>query len=253
MKCFFSLCLRLAEVVVIQEKTRLRTIEQKLNYRFLHQKVFLIPHSPIGDGETPLRSGSRQNNFFRNLFSLPSTDRLILHAGWIHDAMCVDQFAAASKFWKPQYKLVLHEREKRSRKESFIKYVFKLSGERALLSLDPVTFDRMGEVFSSANIGLIAYDKRYGAGRENALKASGKLGQYLKCGVPVVALDLPGYREMFSKYRCGIVFEQFDEIENCIDTIFSDYERFRKEALRCFKEEFDFRKFFTPLLNYLNT
>ena len=94
--------------------------------------------------------------------------------------MCVDKFAKASKSWRDEYKLVLHEREKRCPEENFIRHVSELSEGKVLLSLEPVSFDRMDEVFSSAHVGLIAYDKKYGGGRENAHKASGKLGQYLK-------------------------------------------------------------------------
>ena len=107
------------------------------------------------------------------------------------------------------------------------------------------------EVISSAHIGLIAYDSKYGAGRVNIRKSSGKLSQYLKCGVPVIALKLPGYEEMFTQYKCGLVFESFDQIEQCIDTIMSEYQSFSEEAFRCFSEEFDFNKFFSPLLMHL--
>jgi len=246
----FSICARLADVVVIQEKTRLVTLESQLKYRFDHAKIFFIPHSPIGnDSLSPVETV--QKSFFQNLFNLSPYDKVILHAGWIHDAMCVDKFAKASKSWRDEYKLVLHEREKRCPEENFIQYVSELSEGKALFSLEPVSFDRMDEVFSSAHVGLIAYDKKYGGGRENAHKASGKLGQYLKCGVPVVALDLPGYNEMFEKYKCGLVFNDFGQIEKCIETILADYDTYRNESILCFQEEFDFKKYFNPLLDYL--
>ena len=246
----FSICARLADVVVIQEKTRLVTLEAQLKYRFDHAKIFFIPHSPIGNDSLSL-DATGQKSFFQNLFTLSPNDKVILHAGWIHDAMCVDKFAKASKSWRDEYKLVLHEREKRCPEENFIRYVSELSEGKALFSLEPVSFDRMDEVFSSAHVGLIAYDKKYGGGRENAHKASGKLGQYLKCGIPVVALDLPGYKEMFEEYKCGLVFNDFGQIEKCIETILDDYDTYRNESLRCFQEEFDFKKYFNPLLDYL--
>ena len=246
----FSICIRLVDVVVIQEKTRLFTLEAKLKYSFDHAKIFFIPHSPIGDKSFSYLETTK-NDFFQNLFSLSSSDRVILHAGWIHDAMCVDKIADASRSWRDEFKLVLHEREKRSPKENFIRYVSELSGGKALFSLEPVSFNRIDEVFSSAHVGLIAYDKKYGGGRENAHKASGKLGQYLKCGIPVVALDLPGYKEMFKQYKCGLVFNDFGQIEKCIETILNDYDTYRNESIRCFKEEFDFEKYFNPFLDYL--
>ena len=165
--------------------------------------------------------------------------------------MCVDRIAKSSSKWNNNYKLVLHEREFRSIDDPFIQKVIRLSEGKVHLSLQPVSFDRLDEIFTSAQIGIIAYDKRYGAGRENAHKASGKLGHFLKCGIPVVALNLPGYAEMFDQYKCGIVFDDFNEIEHCIDSILDNYDSFSQEAIRCFNEEFEFKKYFTPFLNLI--
>jgi glycosyltransferase involved in cell wall biosynthesis len=245
----FSLSCRFTDIVVTQEESRLADLEKKISHKIRSVPKIFIPHSPLGRSNE--KNCNSRSDFFHKMFSLSKIDKVILHAGWIHDGMCVDKIALSSKLWKPEFRLVLHEREKRSPKEDFIRHVSKLSGNRALLSLNPVTFDRIDEVISSAHIGLIAYDSKYGAGRVNIRKSSGKLAQYLKCGVPVIALKLPGYEEMFTKYKCGLVFESFDQIENCIDTIMAEYQSFSVEALRCFSEEFDFNKFFSPLLNHL--
>ena len=244
----FALSCRFADIIVTQEKTRFEDLEKKINYKISRTPKIFIPHSPLGRQKDKIRDN--RSDFFHKMFSLSEIDKVILHAGWIHDGMCVDKIAHASKSWKPEFRLVLHEREKRSPQEDFIRHVSKLSGNRALLSLNPVTFDRIDEVISSAHVGLIAYDSKYGAGRVNIRKSSGKLSQYLKCGVPVVALKLPGYEEMFNQYKCGLVFESFDQIEDCIDTIMAEYQLFSEGAFRCFSEEFDFNKFFLPLLTH---
>lgn len=246
----FALSCRFADVIVTQEKSRLDDLEKKINHKFSRVPKFFIPHSPLGRSKDKNRKNG--GDFFHKLFALSKIDKVILHAGWIHDGMCVDKIALSSQTWKSEFRLVLHEREKRSPQEDFIRHVSKLSGNKALLSLNPVTFDRIDEVISSAHIGLIAYDSKYGAGRVNIRKSSGKLGQYLKCGVPVIALKLPGYEEMFTQYKCGLVFESFDQIEDCIDTIMADYQSFSEEAFRCFSEEFDFKKFFSPLLYHIH-
>jgi len=245
---FTSKAIKVADTLIIQEKSRLKALCEKFTFNFNQKSIFLVPHSPVASKSTFTKS-----NFFQRKFSFSKRDIVILHAGWIHDAMCVDQIAESSKHWKEEYKLVLHEREKRSDTEPFIQHVISLSNDRVFLSLDPVSFDFIDEVFSSATIGIIAYDKRYGEGRENAHKASGKLGQFLKCGIPVIALNLPGYSEMFENYRCGMAFDDFRNIENCIDAILTDYESYHLEALRCFKEEFDFSKFFNPLLLHIQS
>ena len=250
----FSFVARLMDVLVTQEESRLRDLEKKLGFGVPSIPKFFIPHSPISKHKIFEDVFNARSVFFKNMFKLSKNDKVILHAGWIHDSMCVDKFAIASKAWKNQFKLVLHEREKRSPKENFIRHIRDISNDKVCLSLNPVPFDCIDEVVSSAHIGLIAYDKSYGDGRVNIRKSSGKLAQYLKCGIPVIALDLPGYKEMFTEYRCGLVFKNFEEIEQCIDIIFKDYNSFSKEAFRCFQEEFDFKKYFTPFLHYiLNT
>ena len=245
----FALSFRFADIVVTQEESRLADLEKKINHKISRVPKTFIPHSPLGQSKE--KNSNYRSDFFHKMFSLSKFDKVILHAGWIHDGMCVDKIAMSSKSWNSEFRLVLHEREKRSPQEDFIRHVSKLSGNRALLSLNPVTFDRIDEVISSADIGLIAYDSKYGAGRVNIRKSSGKLSQYLKCGVPVVALKLPGYEEMFNQYKCGLVFESFDQIEGCIDEIMSEYQSFSEGAFRCFSEEFDFNKFFSPLLIHL--
>ena len=178
------------------------------------------------------------------MFSLSKEEKVILHAGWIHDAMCVDKMAESAQILEATIQVSFsRKRKKRSPDENFIRHVCGLSGNKLLLSLNPVSFEEIDKVFSSAQIGLIAYEKNYGGGRENAHKASGKLGHFLKCGVPVIALDLPGYREMFVKYKCGMIFENFEEIQNCIEKIFSDYELYKAGALRCFKMNLNLKNF----------
>ncbi|MAL85811.1 MAG: hypothetical protein CMI23_05595 [Opitutae bacterium] len=238
----YTSCLSSTREIIIQENSRLKVLSNHYSVDFNGRNIYFIPHSPINSKKFLNR------NFFKQKFKFRENKKIILHAGWIHDAMCVDQLALVSRYWKNKYQLVLHEREKRSAEEPFIKHIHSLSGKRLKLSLDPVSFDNIDDVFSSADIGIIAYDKRYGGGRENVFKASGKLGQYLKCGVPVIALNLPGYSELFSKYNCGLVFNHFGEIENCIDQIFSNYQFYRDGCFKCFEEEFDFSKYFNRLL-----
>ena len=78
------------------------------------------------------------------------------------------------------YKLVLHEREKRSPKENYLRYISELSKNQVLLSLNPVSFDRIDEIISSAQIGLIAYDSSYGDGRVNIMQVVWKTSSIFK-------------------------------------------------------------------------
>jgi hypothetical protein len=237
---------RKASATIIQEENRAKVLFSKNEVSLESENILYVPHSPLR-----ITSDKVISNFFHSKFQLSASDIVIVHAGWIHDAMCADQFAKAASTWREKYKLIFHEREKRSKLEPFIQEILALSKNRALLSLDPVPYNKIDSIFLSSHIGLIAYNKAYGEGRENALKASGKLGQFLKCGIPVIALDLPGYNIMFRKYKCGHTFNDFNEIEALISTILSNYSRYQEEALRCFDQEFEFSRFFKPVIQFI--
>ena len=59
------------------------------------ENILYVPHSPL-----KISSGKIISNFFHNKFHLLDSDIVVVHAGWIHDAMCADQFAKAASTWR---------------------------------------------------------------------------------------------------------------------------------------------------------
>ena len=84
---------------------------------------------------------------------------------------------------------------KRSPSEPYLVEIEKVSQGRAYLSLDPVPFEQIDRVVKSAQVGLVFYRHDLGANYAQMVGASGKMAYYLRCGLPVVCIDLPGMKK----------------------------------------------------------
>lgn len=135
----------------------------------------------------------------------PADCVLVLH-GWIPDG----EFA----------KLVLAEAAKRP--------------GRVFVSTDLLPDAEKYQVFQSAAIGLVCYEPtddnlKYAAG------SSGKLYDFMRVGVPVVANDIPGMRELVAGNACGLVVQSAGQIGPAISTMLAAYQGYRQSALAAYE------------------
>jgi glycosyltransferase involved in cell wall biosynthesis len=211
-------------------------------------KIFVyIPHSPSGF------CSIKKSNYFQDLFSIKDNIVVILHSGWIHGVMLSEELSKSSRNWPENWRLVFHERMKRSFNEDYIQAVLNASGGKALFSLNPVDYDRVDEITLSSKIGIVLYDKpkKWGTNWISLGKGSGKIAHYLRCGRPILCSNLPGFKEIVTKYKCGILFDNVDEIESGINQILDDYEYYSVNALKCYENEYEFSRFFDKVLTKL--
>ncbi len=83
--------------------------------------------------------------------------------------------------------------------------------------------------------------------------SSGKLAQYLHCGVPVAVIAFPGLCELIERYHCGICVQEVTELQEAIATILAHYQDYSQGALTCFSEVFNFERHFDAVLARLNS
>jgi glycosyltransferase involved in cell wall biosynthesis len=163
----------------------------------------------------------------------------------IDDAACSASLAQA---FSPiaGWALVFHERRERSLDEPYMRKLREVNSRNLYLSLDPVPFDRLGEVLEDATVGLVFYapDASNDQGLL-ALSSSGKLALYLRYGKPVLVSRLPGLVEPIEAFSCGVVIgspTDGDEIGEGLRRITQAYSEYSRNARRCYEERFDFEK-----------
>jgi glycosyltransferase involved in cell wall biosynthesis len=240
-----------SEGLLIQDEDRFKTFCQY--YQYQHEQVFYLPNSPIAEDNSTQNLQS-DKNFFREKFNLTQEQYpcLLVQAGMICNAVYSKELAQTFTHIDNGSALIFHDRGQR-KEDPYIKSLREINSTNLFLSLEPVPFDRIDEIFSSATIGLAFYAD-LGNNFSQISMASGKLPQYLKHGKPILVNALPSLSRLIEQYQIGFAIKDptnSEEIKLAIQTILSDYDRYSKNARFCFEQEFDFAKKIEPLLSYV--
>ena len=197
-------------------------------------QIIIVPNGPLGP------TNARKSPYLKQRFGLPDSQRLILHMGLINPSTLSLELASVAATWPESWKLILHERKKRDFNEPYLQQIQRAGQGNVLLSLTPVSYDEIDRISCSADIGVALYRKEDGLNNSLMEGASGKLGQYLRCGLPVICLDLPGLTDLIKKYQCGVTIKGVEHISEAIKVIESEYAFYSSNALRCYDEAYEF-------------
>src|SRR6266446_2432300 len=234
------MCHRQAAFMIIQDLERAASLIRENKIR--NPKTVIVPNSPLGWPQ------SETSDFFQKRFSIAPSRRIVLQLGMISPIALSLEIASEASNWHEDLVLVFHERAKRAQTDPYIKQVQQAGCGKVLLSLEPVSYDALDCVVMSGHIGLVFYRKELGPNFSETAGASGKLAHYLRCGLPVICLDLPGLVKVVNQYRCGICVSEPGEIQSATEAIFRDYEFYRMNALRCYEEYYEFGRHFREVL-----
>ena len=244
MKCLEKQCSRGSIFIIIQDLWRADALasENKLDT----SKIMIVPNGPCGPPITA------RSDFLQRRFQISPSELLILHLGMICPEVFSFELAEVAGSWREGTKLIFHDREKRDRTDPYLRDIEEVGQGRVLLSLDPVPYDDLDTIVSSAHIGVVLYQTQKGPNFGLMAGASGKLGHYLRCGLPVIVLDLPGLGELITKYQCGIPVKNLAETEQAIRKIEGQYETYRANAFRCYTEVYEFGAHFRQALEKID-
>lgn len=218
-----------ADVILTFDDAHIDLISEKLG---IPRDVFMIlPNAPTGEAHT-VKSRS-----LREIKGVDHAKVLVLHAGglgiWFDSADLARQAAS----WQEKFLLVFHTSHDSGNDPYSLRMRAQEYHGRVAFSTQPVPSERFDEFVSSADIGLAWYNKaELGYRCEYMGMAAGKIGNYLKCGIPVITNNFPSIAAYIDRYQCGICVERMEEIEAAIERIMSRYDEYRNNAFRCYRE-----------------
>lgn len=235
---------RRARITIIQDDRRAGELVTENGAT--DSRIVLVPNGPLG----PPRGGKSQ--VLQSRLGLPDDTRIVLSVGAIDPQLLAHEISRSAASWSEGWTLVFHERRRRNIEDPYISRVIGEGRGRVQVSLEPVSYRQLDELVCSADVGLVFWDKSLSPNFTLMAGASGKLGQYLKCGLPVVCLDLPGLPELMDTYQCGISVSHVNQIDDALDSIAANYSAFRAGAFRCYQEFYEFGRRFQPVLKELD-
>jgi hypothetical protein len=84
------------------------------------------------------------------------------------------------------------------------------------------------------------------------VQSSEKVALFLKCGIPIVALDNPGY-EILELRHCGVVIKSLDELPAAIERILASWDEFSYNARVLFDERYEFKANYRKVVDMLKS
>lgn len=196
------------------------------------ERIALVPNTLRGPGM------HHPSVSLKDHLGLKSDAILILHAGGIGAAQASMQLAEAAGLWPSDWHLVFHAHCDMNHEDSYQKFSQLIKNTPNIhLNGQSVPPEELDDLVSNAAIGLAWYDRERLGFRADLLGlAAGKIGRYLRNGVPVVVKNLPTIRDYVEKYSCGICVDRADQIGSAIAEILSDHSSYSVNALRCYEE-----------------
>lgn len=204
-------------------------------------RVRIVYNSSLGE-VTPEKRG-----YFREKFGLPPEAVVVLATGTLLPITCVDSLIRSAPLWPAGFVLVLHGWIPDPLFKEFVLRACATHPDRIFLSTEIVAAEQKSILFQSADLGLVFYSAddinlAYAAG------SAGKLYDFMQAGVPVIANDIPGMRELVEGNGIGLVVTDASGIAATLPVVADNYQQMRAHALQSFGN-YSFEKSFTALMN----
>ena len=235
-------CNRRASFTIIQDDERARLLAAANGISI--SQIITVPNSPLG------RAARQDSDYLREKFQIPKERKIILHAGGLADWTMSLELAEATRTWSGDWVLIFHTREAQNGDAYLDKVRAAADNSRVLFSLQPVPYAQLDALVGSADIGIALY-RDIGENVSQIGLSSGKLAQYLKCGLPVVTTDFPSLRQIIEGYRCGICVSDPQEVGQAVSEILECYDTYSTNSVVCYNELFAPEKHFDEVLERL--
>ena len=227
-------------VTIIQDSVRGKTLLQE--NRIKETEMVYVPNTFLSKEIEQVKNG-----YLHKKYSIPVDKRIIIMAGGIGDWTMSNKIAQAARTWPEEWILIIHGEGEKD-------YIDELrstcEGTNIIISDKMVPYKKLNELVGSADIGLALYENWH-QGIFEMSKASGKIWQYLRCGLPVVSMNFPSLVELIEGNECGVCVNEESEVRGAIKTIISDYNNYSSNADNCFYQQGDFKSGFNNVLKII--
>lgn len=215
-----------SDIIITHDKWHKQFLLTHFN---LNNKILLLPNSSF----TP--EIYMESNFLQKRLGVQG-QKIVLHSGGFGKWFKCKELSDSTYNWDKNVKLVFHVSH-RVEDDKYFEEVYESDYRgKVLFSLNPVSTYELDSLVASADVGIALYsEKELGYRATYMGLAAGKIGNYLKCGVPIIATKLLSL-SYIETYQCGILVEKEKDIASAINKILSNRDMYSKNAHRCYRE-----------------
>ena len=223
---------------ITQDELRSNLLERE--NKIPREKIKIVYNSSIGNVI------KTKSNWLRNSLAIPNNKVIVLAVGSLIKEHMAEEIVAVSLTWPYKYVLVLHGWFPDDEIGNRIKQYSKKYPERIYISEKILPFKDKYLISSSADIGLVFF-KPVNENMRYIGAAAGKLFDFIQCGVPIIANNLPGMKNLIEDNGCGIVVDEMEEIAHALSVINADYKLYSEKSYKAFLK-YDFSNCYEKVL-----
>lgn len=231
-----------AEYTFIQDEYRAGEI--MASNKIPYEKIILFPVSVNGPAV------NKRDRYLNDKFGIDSEKKIILYLGAIFSDVCSHEIAEQTNNlqWNSNWVLVFHGFAGNSNYINLMRK--KTKPDRVIISLETVGEEELNMLVSSASVGIALY-KPKDLNYKYTIFSSGKIAQYLKCGLPLIVNDYDPTKSFIDEYKCGYCIGKIDQLSSAIDAIFKNYSSYRLNAFKAFESKYNFENNYTKIFHSL--
>ncbi len=225
-------------VVVVQDSARQEALEQSLSARYVQVPVAL---------DLPPLSSSH-SRYLQKKFGIADDFPIVLYSGSILRFHGLRVLLESALGWPDHWHLVIHGRGDNSHLEEL--RLLAYDHKQIHFSTDLLDEDELYSLIASAHIGVSLFDGR-DANLTHTARSSGKVAQYLRCGLPIVVNEASSSRFLTKNQPCAVLISKPGQIREAVQTILDSYENYRQSAFDYYETYYRIEPHLDTLLNVL--
>jgi glycosyltransferase involved in cell wall biosynthesis len=232
---------RKAMATIIQDRERAHVLFQDNALELSSSRVWYVPVS-LMNGPSQERS-----TMLHHRCQISHEQRIVLYYGLIAERRYAYELTRVAQIFPDDWMLVFHGWGA----PSTVEHIKAIDHRKKVcLSLNMVPSGELHQIVSSADIGLVFYSPELQNERLTVF-ASEKIAFYLKCGVPIIAFNYPGYRRLTLDEQCGTVVDKIDELPSAIQRCLESHETFSRNARTAYSKYYRYENHFNPVIDEL--
>jgi hypothetical protein len=230
--------------LITHDKLHADLIGQHLKIKDL--KFVTLPNGTLG------KATISESRFLQERLGIPANQKIVLHSGGFGPWFDSKSLAKKSANLPYGYSLVFHISHNVTDDEYYNEYVREKDvNDKSIFSMNPVATNELDKLISSATIGIAWYSTDILGYRATMLGlAAGKVGNYLKCGIPVVVPDYHSFHYI-AEYACGKQISDLAQLNDAINEIDKNYHVYSEQALLCYNKLWAPEKYCRSLISEL--
>ncbi len=221
-----------ASLALGEERFGIQKEQNNIGYEHAY---FVLPNAQAGPA-VKLRS-----NYFRDLFNIEDRKPIFLFAGTLNWNLAKRIYEETKNYSDRDYHLIFQSRTiglMGNEKHPFIK-----------MSTTPIPSSMMNYAFSSADIGLALYDRESVHETNNGF-TGGKIGSYLKNGLPLIAGSADNLK-FFASQKVGDYWDGQSSFDKIAEQSIRNMNEHRKNIPGFYREHLQFEIFFDRFKDHL--